>query len=235
MHPSPRRITTATARPTVRGARGASGEARQRLSMHARREQLINAALRVFAEHGFSGATTRRIAAEAGVTEAVIFQHFSDKDALYAAILEAKATDPWAQQWYAELELLVGGKDASAVLQCLYEGIVDLHERDAHYLRLMVYSALEQHPLARRLQPRTTQLYQLLERFIVQGQRDGRFRVGPVAVLVRAVLALPIYHVIQRRLFKTPWPAVQRDELIETGIQFALAGLARPAGQEARS
>ncbi len=98
--------------------------------MADRRSQLIAAALRVFADHGFSGATTRRIASEAGVTEAVIFQHFADKDALYAAILEAKTMDPWAQQWLAELELLVDGGDASRVLHCLYEGLVGVHDRD---------------------------------------------------------------------------------------------------------
>jgi TetR/AcrR family transcriptional regulator len=203
--------------------------------MAARREQLMGTALRLFAEHGFRGTTTRRIAEDSGVTEAVIFQHFPDKDALYAAILEAKAADPWAQQWFAELELLAAGADAAAVLRCLFAGIVDLHERDPYYLRLMVYSALEQHPLSTRLQPRSAQLYQLLERFIVRGQRGGRFREGPAPVLVRAVLALPIYHVMQRRLFKTPWPAVQRDELVDTGVRFALAGLARPSGEEARS
>jgi AcrR family transcriptional regulator len=200
--------------------------------MPARREQLINAALRLFAEHGFRGTTTRRIAADAGVTEAVIFQHFPDKDALYAAILEAKASDPWAQQWHAELERLVTAGDAEGVLRCLFTGIVDLHERDPHHLRLMVYSALEQHPLAARLQPRTAHLYHVLERFVVDGQRAGRFRDGAPAVLVRAIVALPLYHVIQRRLFKTPWPAVQRDELVDTGVRFALAGLARPSGKE---
>ena len=61
--------------------------------MAARREQLMGTALKLFADHGFRGTTTRRIAEEAGVTEAVIFQHFADKDALYAAILEAKAGD----------------------------------------------------------------------------------------------------------------------------------------------
>ncbi len=99
----------------------------------------------------------------------------------------------------------------------------------------MVFSALEQHPLARRLQGRTMRLYQALERFIVNGQTAGRFRTDSAAVLVRAVLALPVYHVMQQRLFRSPLPPVQHDELIETGVRFALAGLARPADQEAGS
>ena len=234
MHPSPRRAAPPGDRPGGRHGQ-ARRESRPRLSMAERRTQLIEAALRVFADHGFSGATTRRIAAEAGVTEAVIFQHFADKDALYAAILEAKTMDPWAQQWLAELELLIDGGDASRILHCLFEGLLGVHDRDPQYLRLMVFSALEQHPLARRLQGRSMRLYQALERFVVNGQTAGHFRTSSPAVLVRAVLALPIYHVMQQRLFKSPLPPVEHDELIEAGVQFALAGLARPSGQEAGS
>ena len=204
--------------------------------MSERRRELIAAGLRVFAEHGFSGTTTRQIAREAGVTEAVIFQHFPDKEALYAAILESKASDPWAERWYDELDALRAAGDDIAMLRTLYAGMIDQHDRDPYFLRLMMYSALEHHPVARRLHGRSTRLYRFLESFIVDGQRAGRFQAGPPAVLVRAVLALPIYHNFQRRLLKTPWPAVQRKQLIESGVQFTLAGLAaRAAGEERRS
>ena len=46
------------------------------------REQLLQAALKVFAESGTRGATTRRIAQEAGVNEVTLFRHFGSKDAL---------------------------------------------------------------------------------------------------------------------------------------------------------
>lgn len=46
------------------------------------RDQLLHAALRVFAEAGYRGATTRRIAAEAGVNEITLFRQFGSKDAL---------------------------------------------------------------------------------------------------------------------------------------------------------
>ena len=75
--------------------RAASSSAPQvRLSLARRRRQLIDAARRVFAERGFRGATTRQIAAAAGVTEALIFQHFPDKDALYDAILDQEGSEP---------------------------------------------------------------------------------------------------------------------------------------------
>jgi AcrR family transcriptional regulator len=46
------------------------------------RDQLIAAAARLYAEAGYRGATTRRIAGEAGVNEITLFRHFGSKDAL---------------------------------------------------------------------------------------------------------------------------------------------------------
>ena len=46
------------------------------------REQLLQAALRVYAVAGVRGATTRRIAHEAGVNEVTLFRHFGSKDTL---------------------------------------------------------------------------------------------------------------------------------------------------------
>jgi AcrR family transcriptional regulator len=46
------------------------------------REQLLQAALRVYAVAGVRGATTRRIAQEAGVNEVTLFRHFGSKDTL---------------------------------------------------------------------------------------------------------------------------------------------------------
>ncbi|HEY5940921.1 MAG TPA: helix-turn-helix domain-containing protein [Gemmatimonadales bacterium] len=46
------------------------------------RTQLLDAAARLYAEAGYRGATTRRIAGEAGVNEVTLFRHFGSKDAL---------------------------------------------------------------------------------------------------------------------------------------------------------
>ncbi|MEJ7809518.1 MAG: TetR/AcrR family transcriptional regulator [Gemmatimonadaceae bacterium] len=50
------------------------------------RDKLMLSAARVYAEAGYRGATTRRIAQDAGVNEITLFRHFGSKDAL---ILEA--------------------------------------------------------------------------------------------------------------------------------------------------
>ena len=58
------------------------------------RERLLQAAVRVFEESGSRGATTRRIAAEAGVNEITLFRHFGSKSALLGeALAEAGSTE----------------------------------------------------------------------------------------------------------------------------------------------
>src|SRR6476620_2654845 len=46
------------------------------------RDQLLEAAAELYAEAGYRGATTRRIAVRAGVNEITLFRHFGSKDAL---------------------------------------------------------------------------------------------------------------------------------------------------------
>lgn len=58
----------------------------------ASRDRLIDAAARVYAAVGFRGATTRRIAEEAGVNEVTIFRLFGSKAALIEEALRKSTT-----------------------------------------------------------------------------------------------------------------------------------------------
>ena len=51
------------------------------------REAILNAAEKVFAEHGFDGARIDVIAKESGYNKSLIFQYFDDKLSLYAAVI----------------------------------------------------------------------------------------------------------------------------------------------------
>ena len=53
-----------------------------------RREQLLQAALELFAENGYEGTCTRHVAEHTGVTEAVLFKHFPTKQDLFQAVLQ---------------------------------------------------------------------------------------------------------------------------------------------------
>jgi len=56
--------------------------AKCRLPAVKTRDEILNAAAGVFAQHGFRGSTTRRIADAAGVNEITIFRQFGSKEAL---------------------------------------------------------------------------------------------------------------------------------------------------------
>lgn len=49
-----------------------------------RRAEILEAAIRVVAQQGVNGASVRRIASEAGVTEGALYRHFASKDDLCA-------------------------------------------------------------------------------------------------------------------------------------------------------
>jgi AcrR family transcriptional regulator len=57
-------------------------------------QRIIQAAARVFSEHGYSGATTRAIAAEAGVNEVTLFRHFGSKKNLMMAVINQRSVLP---------------------------------------------------------------------------------------------------------------------------------------------
>ena len=51
------------------------------------RMRIIKAAARIFAEHGYEGASIRNIVANADVNQAAINYHFGSKEGLYRAVL----------------------------------------------------------------------------------------------------------------------------------------------------
>ncbi|MFZ1286101.1 MAG: TetR/AcrR family transcriptional regulator [Candidatus Phosphoribacter sp.] len=80
-------MPTATTSTTSRPARG------QRLPRPARRAQLLAAAQAAFVESGYYAAAMDDIAARAGVSKPVLYQHFPGKLELYLALLDERASD----------------------------------------------------------------------------------------------------------------------------------------------
>jgi AcrR family transcriptional regulator len=56
-----------------------------------RRDQLIDAAMRVYSQKGFTRATNKDIAREAGITPGLIYYYFESKEALLKAIIETRS------------------------------------------------------------------------------------------------------------------------------------------------
>jgi AcrR family transcriptional regulator len=65
-----------------------SVQPRVRMPAAERRAAILDAALMVFAERSYAGATTAQIARQAGVSEPILYRHFASKRDLYTACLD---------------------------------------------------------------------------------------------------------------------------------------------------
>ena len=72
---------------------------RREQNRRAREARILKAALKVFSEAGYSGATMDAVAAEAGLSKPTLYQYFASKDALFQAMLlphRDRMLDPFA-------------------------------------------------------------------------------------------------------------------------------------------
>jgi|SRR5829696_6143044 len=74
-------------------AKPAARPVRRRLPAHERRKLILDAALRTFASQGYDGASMDEIAAAAGVSKAVVYDHVASKRELYMQLLETIRVD----------------------------------------------------------------------------------------------------------------------------------------------
>ena len=63
-----------------------------RMTGAERREQLITVARGLFAERGFEGTSVEEIAARAGVSKPVVYEHFGGKEGLYAVVVDREVS-----------------------------------------------------------------------------------------------------------------------------------------------
>ena len=66
---------------------------KRRLTAEERRTGILDAALAVFSERGYHDASIDEIAGEAGVSKALIYEHFSSKQELYGELIARNARD----------------------------------------------------------------------------------------------------------------------------------------------
>src|SRR5437879_5398355 len=103
-----------------------------------RRQQIIASAMQLFAQKGFRGTTTRDLATQAEVNEAIIFRYFKTKEELYSAIIEHKAEEHRTAQ-IEELERLAKTNDDEKFFEAVGTGFLKRHEADATFLRLLLF------------------------------------------------------------------------------------------------
>jgi TetR/AcrR family transcriptional regulator len=171
-----------------------------------RREQIIATAVELFSKNGFNGTTTKKIAEAAGISEAMVFRHFASKDELYEAILHSKVCDqgehqfPW--EGNADLQAAMETGDDEEVFFQLAARALEKHHEDEGFMRLLFYSALEDHDLASNfVQSFVAGLYEFIGGYIERRQREGAMRGIEPRIAVRAFLGMLIHHSLNNILW----------------------------------
>jgi AcrR family transcriptional regulator len=177
-----------------------------RMAGEERRLQILRVAIGLFARKGFRGTTTREIAQAAGVSEAMVFRHFATKEELYSAILDHKACAGGALN-LCDSEAVadaVRRKDDRAVFEGLAFTVLQHHEHDMEFLRLLMHAALEGHELGQMFWERNVlQMYEFLSAYIRERQREGAIRNVDPRIIVRAFMGMIIHHSVNNNLWDT--------------------------------
>jgi AcrR family transcriptional regulator len=198
---------------------------KQRLSGPERRAAIVDSAIELFAERGFRGATTRELAAAAGVSEPVLYQHFATKRALYDAILDVKveAVAPGVEQ---ELERLSREGRNRELFRLLAELMLDFYLRDPRYARLLMFSALERHELSRLFYERQVAcFYQNLTEHIQRQIDAGVFRKVDPLVAARAFAGMVAHQGLVYSILLPGHLPAPKDEIVDTLVDLFLGGI----------
>ncbi|MGF6773671.1 AcrR family transcriptional regulator [Paraburkholderia sp. GAS199] len=91
------------------------------------RHRIIEAAVEMFGEHGFEGASTRDIAARAGVNAPALQYYFENKEGVYRACVEALADEAW-KTFGPAIEKAQEALDGNADTPALIDAFIRIQE-----------------------------------------------------------------------------------------------------------
>jgi len=190
-----------------------------------RRQQIIAAAMELFAKKGFRGTTTRDLATQAGVNEAIIFRYFKTKEELYSAIIEHKAGERDLHR--EELERLAAKDDDEEFLQAVGRSFLEKHETDTTFMRLLLFSALEGHQLSEMFVSSMAARHPIAN-YIERRIQDGAFRQLDPQLAARALIGMFAGFIMWQEIFglKNKQPR-DREEVVRTFVSIFLSGIRR--------
>jgi len=186
------------------------------------KRRILDAAIRLFREHGYHGTTIRDIGKAVGVTSAALYRHFSNKD----EVLETAIWDTMRKVDRASREVIVEdghppGETLAALVRVLARTLLEDRDRLAVYL-------LE----ARHLDPDVYAVMQLAERRLYERWLGQLLRARPELSETRArTLA-------KAAVFMIGYSAIadselDRDQLASLLAEAALASMLHANGPAA--
>jgi len=212
--------------------KSSSTTAVKKLSGEERRAAIIKAVRQVFAEKGFDATTTRELATAAGVSEALLFKHFPNKEALYSAMQIACCSEKDTDQ----IERLKALQPSASTLALLTHMFVSkmlaerapADERSIHS-RLMLRSLTGDGEFARMfLEGMPTHLNVWMQACLDAAITDGDACEGPIPPNVGCWFAQHLAAMVKTYLLP-PQQVVDygmpREKIVEQIVWFALRGM----------
>lgn len=153
---------------------------------HARREQIVRAALKIIARRGVSGLTTAVLAKGTGISEANLYRHFRNKDEIYMATVSRVR-----EMITLNLKkVLADTSDPVAVLKRFFTLQIGLMEKNNGIPRLMFSEELHIHEKMReRILDTMYSVSETLASLVRDGQKTGTIRkdIDPLTTVLMFV------------------------------------------------
>ena len=198
----------------------------ERLTGEERRRVIVEAAVALFSQKGFRGTTTKEIAAASGCSEATIFKHFSTKDELYSAILEAKSR---IDETLAKAAQAAAEKEDAGVFRAVGLEILTQTEQDPSLLRLLLFSALEGHELSHLFfESKVWRMHEFLRGYIEGRIADGAFQPVDPLLAARGFLGMVAHYLLIHEIFGMKRRAgLLPEHVVDTFVTLFLQGIRR--------
>jgi AcrR family transcriptional regulator len=197
---------------------------KKRMTGDERRRKIIQAAMYVFSRSGFSGATTRKIAKKAGISEAMIYSHFKDKEDLYSAIIDQKMQE--SEPLYYPLDAM-RKKDDERVFETIVSNFMQRYSEDTTFLRLLLFSALEGHELAGMfVAGPVRRFFEFLAEYMRERIDEEVFKPINPEIASRCLVGMVHYFILLKKIYgDETLQSIELNETIETMVNIFSRGI----------
>ncbi len=168
------------------------------------REKLLEVAARVYAEAGYRGTTTRRIAQEADLNEVTLFRHFGSKDALLREAIERADRESRPQ-------LDASAEDGIAELQRWALALFHRFYAHKNLIRQVLGDIVQRPEIAPRICDDTSHEFNQLVAFLGELERRGVLHAGDPAIL-EASAAMLVHTLLSNALWRDLVPDMPAPE-----------------------
>lgn len=186
-----------------------------------RREQLLQAALELFAENGYEGTCTRHIAERTGVTEGVLFKHFATKQDLFAEVLQHFGPGHLIRLPLEELSDL----PLAEALDRQVRAFLEASWEHRHLLHMLFHSARRDPAAAAELKRQFEEVREAVRRLLTARVERGEVRPEMIEAAMQIIgLSMRAFNMQFRRRAEAEWPA-ESDVFAKNLVAVVLHGV----------